>query len=77
MDEVIGFLDNVGRIGGTPSEVISWMNEIIRLGNDYATNGPARPADSNVDERECVAYASIALKLLVWDLENRWEAEAR
>ena len=75
MDKTIEFLRIIESIGGSPTCAISWMEELIRLGTDYVTNGPARPAEDDTDAKESKPYAIIALKLLVADLESQWKAE--
>lgn len=74
MDEVSCFFRAIERLDASPTEVIAWMHGIIKLGQDYATNGPARPQENDTEGRDCVTYAVIALKLLVSAAEAEWES---
>jgi epoxyqueuosine reductase QueG len=74
MEEVLSLLGIIEKAGGDPESVLSWMDSLIVLGEDYATNGPARPSKDDPQGRESVQYALLVLRYCSKNARELWEA---
>lgn len=73
MEEILNLLRLIQKAGGDVDGVLVWMRHMVSLGEDYATNGPARPQKDDKDGKSEVQYATLALKLLVASVDEAWE----
>ena len=72
MDDFTAFLNIIKRAGDDPDEVLTWMNCLIDLGEDYATNGPSRPNKSDTAGKRNVQYALLGLRMLVQSAQDSY-----